>query len=192
MVHCTEELRGKGFRPLSAHSRRDRGPLALLITIIVLLGAGARHMVASLSAGEQPDISLSPTVLSVYALRRTMRMVAVLVASLIFTFTDATLAAKSRGAEMVLIPLLDGLQSVPVLGYLSFTSYSFCRCFPAMCSGRSWPRFLRSSPVRPRTWRSAFFRLSGPSRKMSRQVEAPASRADNVSGASKSRLLCPA
>jgi hypothetical protein len=51
MVHCTEELRGKGFRPLSAHSRRDRGPLALLITIIVLLGAGGRHMVGSLSAG---------------------------------------------------------------------------------------------------------------------------------------------
>jgi len=38
-----------------------------------------------------------------------------LVASSTFAFTYATLAAKSRRAEMVLIPLLDVLQSVPVL-----------------------------------------------------------------------------
>jgi NitT/TauT family transport system permease protein len=47
-----------------------------------------------------------------YALRTTLRMLA----SLIFTFTYATAAGKSRRTEMVLIPLLDVLQSVPVLG----------------------------------------------------------------------------
>jgi NitT/TauT family transport system permease protein len=45
--------------------------------------------------------------------------------SLVFTFTYGTLAAKSCRAEMVLVPLLDVLQSVPVLGYLSFTAVFF-------------------------------------------------------------------
>ena len=59
-----------------------------------------------------------------------MRMLAALVASLIFTFTYATLAAKSRRAETVLIPVLDVLQSVPILGYLSFTVVFFVSLFP--------------------------------------------------------------
>jgi ABC-type proline/glycine betaine transport system permease subunit len=49
----------------------------------------------------------------------TLRMPAALFTSLIFTLLYATAAAKSCGAEIVLIPLLDVLQSVPVLGYLS-------------------------------------------------------------------------
>src|SRR3974390_3930185 len=64
-----------------------------------------------------------------------MRMLAALVASLIFTFTYATLAAKSRRTEMVLIPLLDVLQSVPVLGYLSFTVVFFVSLFPGNALG---------------------------------------------------------
>lgn len=68
-----------------------------------------------------------------YALRTTMRMLAALLLSLIFTLTYATAAAKSRRAEMVLIPLLDVMQSVPVLGYLSFTVVFFVSLFP-----KSW------------------------------------------------------
>ena len=64
-----------------------------------------------------------------------MRMLAALVASLIFTFTYATLAAKSRRTEMVLIPILDVLQSVPVLGYLSFTVVFFVSLFPGNALG---------------------------------------------------------
>ena len=50
-----------------------------------------------------------------------MRMLLAIVCSLIFTFIYAALAAKSRRAEMMLIPLLDILQSVPILGFLTFT-----------------------------------------------------------------------
>jgi NitT/TauT family transport system permease protein len=64
-----------------------------------------------------------------------MRMLAALVLSLIFTFTYATPAAKSRRAETVLIPLLDVLQSVPVLGYLSFTVVFFVALFPGTSLG---------------------------------------------------------
>lgn len=92
-------------------------------------------MLGPFATAEQPEISLSPGALPAYALRTTIRMLAAIVASLIFTFTYATLAAKSRRAEMVLIPLLDVLQSVPVLGYLSFTVVFFVSLFPGNILG---------------------------------------------------------
>jgi NitT/TauT family transport system permease protein len=57
-------------------------------------------------------------------------MFAAILASLLFTFVVATLAAKSRKAELVIIPALDILQSVPVLGFLTFTVAFFMRVFP--------------------------------------------------------------
>jgi len=102
----------------------------LVLAIMILIGVGTRQMVAPLMVAQQPAISLSPKVLPLYALRTTMRMLVALAASLIFTFTYATPAAKSRRAEMVLLPLLDVLQSVPILGYLSFTVVFFVSLFP--------------------------------------------------------------
>ncbi|MGA9418582.1 MAG: nitrate ABC transporter permease, partial [Candidatus Cybelea sp.] len=62
-------------------------------------------------------------------------MFAALAASLFFTLTYATLAAKNRRAGTVLIPLLDVLQSVPILGYLSFTVVFFVSLFPGKMLG---------------------------------------------------------
>ncbi len=62
-------------------------------------------------------------------------MFAALRLSFLFTFTYATLAAKSRRAEMVLIPILDILQSVPILGFLSFTVTFFLGLFPGNVLG---------------------------------------------------------
>jgi len=58
-----------------------------------------------------------------------------MVASLLFTFTYATLAAKSRRAEIVLVPILDILQSVPILGFLTFTVVFFMNLFPGRVMG---------------------------------------------------------
>ena len=114
---------------------RDALAVLLVVAIVILLGLGGRQMVAPFVLAQQPAISLSPWVLPGYALRTTMRMLAALVASLLFTFTYATAAAKSRRAEMVLIPLLDVLQSVPVLGYLSFTVVFFVSIFRGSALG---------------------------------------------------------
>jgi len=113
----------------------DLVALALLVAAIVLLGSGARQMTAPFAVLRQPEILLHPQALPLDALRTTMRMLAALAASLFFTFTYATLAAKSRRAEMVMIPLLDILQSVPVLGYLSFTVVFFASLFPGNVLG---------------------------------------------------------
>ena len=64
-----------------------------------------------------------------------MRMLLAIVCSVVFTFVYAALAAKSRRAEMVLIPLLDILQSVPILGFLTFTVVFFLNLFPGRVFG---------------------------------------------------------
>jgi NitT/TauT family transport system permease protein len=111
--------------------------LAFLAIMAALVGVvrGYHGMAAPLPAPDEPVINLDYWNLPYYALRTTMRMFAALVASLIFTFTYATLAAKSRRAEMVLIPVLDILQSVPILGFLSFTVTFFLGLFPGSVLG---------------------------------------------------------
>ena len=55
--------------------------------------------------------------------------------SLLFTFTYATLAAKSKRAELLLVPLLDILQSVPILGFISVTVVFFMSLAPGRVLG---------------------------------------------------------
>jgi NitT/TauT family transport system permease protein len=134
VAYHTEVLRGGLWRQRTP-SWWDLAAILLVLGIVILLGAGARQMVTPFVSTHQPEISLSPMALPMYTLRTVMRMLAALAASLIFTFTYATLAAKSRRAEMVLIPILDVLQSVPVLGYLSFTVAFFVSLFPGNILG---------------------------------------------------------
>src|SRR3977135_818874 len=102
----------------------------LMAGAFVLLGHGAREMGASLAKLEIAPVTLDPANLTEYALRTPLRMFAAICASLVFTFVVATLAAKSRKAELVIVPALDILQSVPVLGFLTFTVVLFMRLFP--------------------------------------------------------------
>jgi len=113
---------------------RDLAAVILVLALLVALGTAARQM-ASPWVDQAHTISLSPGALPLYALRTTVRMLIALVASLLFSVIYATIAAKSARAEMVLIPLLDVLQSVPILGYLSFTVVFFIRLFPRSALG---------------------------------------------------------
>lgn len=105
--------------------------LALLIVlgVIIFLVMGAGQMVGHFHLGQQLPISLNPSHLPYYALRSVMRMLLALVCSCLFTFVVGTLAAKNPHAERILIPMIDILQSVPVLGYLSFTVVGFIALF---------------------------------------------------------------
>src|SRR6201994_1450044 len=75
-------------------------------------------------------VSTDPANLPYYAARSLLRMFVALGISILFTFVYATAAARLRRAEKVLIPLLDILQSVPVLGFLSITITGFIALFP--------------------------------------------------------------
>src|ERR1700722_16434620 len=72
----------------------------------------------------------APADLPYYAVRSLLRMFVALILSVLFTFVYATAAARLRRTEKVLIPLLDILQSVPVLGFLSVTVTAFISLFP--------------------------------------------------------------
>ena len=109
--------------------------LILVIGAMVLIVYGGEQTTLPLSALDVAPVSLDPANLPVYALRTTMRMLLAIVCSIIFTFIYAALAAKSRRAEMVLIPLLDILQSVPILGFLTFTVVFFMNLFPGRVLG---------------------------------------------------------
>ncbi len=127
-----------GYRATGAVERRgffpnqyDLAAIALVLAGLVLVVAGGRQMSAPMAALDVAPISLDPSNLPAYALRTTLRMFAGVIASLIFTFVFATLAAKSRKAEIVIIPALDILQSIPVLGFLTFTVTFFLGLFPS-------------------------------------------------------------
>jgi NitT/TauT family transport system permease protein len=124
-------LTARGLVP----NRWDLLALPLVLGLLVAVALGARQALAPLASLSGPAVSLDPANLPEYALRTILRMLAAMVASLLFTFTYGTLAAKSRRAEMVLIPLLDILQSVPVLGYISFTIVFFMSLFPGRIAG---------------------------------------------------------
>jgi NitT/TauT family transport system permease protein len=113
----------------------DLVALVLVIGAMVLIVYGGEQTTLPLSALDTSPVSLDPANLPVYALRTTLRMLLAIVCSIIFTFVYAALAAKSRRAEMVLIPLLDILQSVPILGFLTFTVVFFLNLFPGQVFG---------------------------------------------------------
>lgn len=113
----------------------DAVAFGLVFGGLLLVAHGGHETLAPLTSLEASPVSLDPWHLPEYALRTTMRMLAAITASLVFTFVYGALAAKSRRAEMVLIPLLDILQSVPVLGFLSFTVVGFMALFPGSVFG---------------------------------------------------------
>jgi NitT/TauT family transport system permease protein len=119
-----------------------RLPNAFDVVAMICLAAGliavanvARHTLAPLSATPAIKIHLEPSYLPGYALRTTLRMFAALALSLLFTFTYATWAAKSRRARLLLIPVLDILQSLPIFGFLTFTVTFFLGLFPGQVLG---------------------------------------------------------
>ena len=113
----------------------DLAAAPLVFGSLVLMVLIARQVSAPIETLEVAPISLDPANLPGYALRTTARMFAALAASLVFTFTVGTLAAKGRRAGMILVPLLDILQSVPILGYISFTVAFFLALFPGLVLG---------------------------------------------------------
>ncbi|MDR6407392.1 ABC transporter permease [Paraburkholderia sp. 22099] len=116
-------------------NRWDFVAFPLIICIIAMAAIGFHETLAPMSTLKTQAISLDPSNLPEYAMRTTLRMLAAMVASLIFTLAYGTLAAKSRRAGLVLVPILDILQSVPVLGYISFTVTFFLALFPGRVLG---------------------------------------------------------
>src|ERR1700733_7730145 len=116
-------------------SRWDILALLLILGLLVFLGEASRHLFEPLADLQRTPPSLDPSNLPEYAARTTLRMLVAMVLSLLFTFTYATLAAKNKQAERLLVPLLDILQSVPILGFISITVVFFMALAPGRVLG---------------------------------------------------------
>ena len=116
-------------------SRWDLLAVLLILGLLVFLAEASRHLFEPLTALQNEPLSLDPRNLPEYAARTTLRMLIAMVLSLIFTFTYATFAAKSKRAERLLVPLLDILQSVPILGFISITVVFFMALAPGRVLG---------------------------------------------------------
>ena len=128
-----------GWYPAPGVARRKRlGWVDLLVLVAVLillmgvvrLGSG---MSAPLRAASH--ISLSPWALPLYAGESLLRIVIAFLFSLVFAVGYGYAAAKSQFGRRLLVPLLDILQSVPVLGFLSATVGFFAGLFPGSTTG---------------------------------------------------------
>jgi NitT/TauT family transport system permease protein len=116
-------------------TRWDVVAFVVVIGLIAFLGEASRGLFVPLTQLEVAPLSLDPRHLPEYAARTTLRMMAALALSLLFTLTYATWAAKSERAGRLLVPILDILQSVPILGFISVTVVFFMSLAPGRVLG---------------------------------------------------------
>ncbi|HEY3781397.1 MAG TPA: ABC transporter permease subunit [Fimbriimonadaceae bacterium] len=121
------------FRPILFKLPYGPADIAFLFGLFLLLyftaRVGSGLFVAFKPPTITPNVSLDPTNLPYYAARSLLRMFVGLFLSVIFTLCYGYACAKSPRAEKVLIPILDILQSVPVLGFLTVTITGFIALF---------------------------------------------------------------
>lgn len=153
-MHCAiSTFRLPGLRGV-APNRWDIVVLPLVIAGLFLFAWTSQQMAVPYVPGRPLPVSLDPSHLPGYALRTTMRMFLAMLASLVFTFAYGGLAAKSARAERVLIPTLDILQSVPILGFMSITVVGFLKLFPGSLLG---PEFAAVFAIfTSQAWNMAF------------------------------------
>src|SRR4249919_374032 len=129
----------QGILPISVErwrlTRWDALAVLLVLGLLAFLAEASKDLLEPLSELQTTPLSLAPAHLPEYAARTTLRMLVALAFSLLFTFTYATLAAKSKRAELLLVPLLDILQSVPILGFISVTVVFFMSLAPGRVLG---------------------------------------------------------
>jgi NitT/TauT family transport system permease protein len=108
----------------------DLFAISVVASVIIFFSWGAGNLDIPASDLTYQKITLEMSNIPYYALQTTFRMLIAIVIALIFSLIYATLAAKSKHMEEILVPFLDILQSVPVLGYISFTVSAFIAFAP--------------------------------------------------------------
>ena len=116
-------------------NRWDWALLPLVLVVLALAAYGAMQMARPFVLGQPTPISLDPAYLPYYLLRTILRMFSALGAALLFTFAFAVVATRWKSAEKIMVPLLDVLQSVPILGFQAIAIAPFIALFPGNLLG---------------------------------------------------------
>ena len=112
--------------------------LLVLAALFALIGGVLKFgkgMMAPFHENDYPALDLSEWNIPYYAGRTLLRMWMAFACSLLFTIVVGYTAAKSKRARFFILPALDILQSVPVLGFLSITVTGFIALFPGSLFG---------------------------------------------------------
>ena len=182
------EIAPQSSTPIPPTQRRPAGSrwnFAFLIDITIFLFIFAaiygvyaigRSWLGPVTA--QAEISQDPRVLPLYALYSLVRLGVAYVLSLLFALAYGYIAANSRRAEVLMVPLLDILQSIPVLSFLPGVMLAMVAIFPhsqigvelgsilLIFTGQVWNiafSFYSSLKTQPRELREAaiIYRFSG-------------------------------
>jgi NitT/TauT family transport system permease protein len=171
--------------PTQQRPSGSRWSFAFLIDIAVALFVFAgiygvyaigRSWLGPVHAGA--EISQDPRILPLYALYSLVRIAVAYVLSLVFALAYGYIAARSRRAEILMVPLLDILQSIPVLSFLPGVMLAMVAIFPhsqigvelgsilLIFTGQVWNiafSFYSSLKTQPRELREAaiIYRFSG-------------------------------
>jgi NitT/TauT family transport system permease protein len=124
-------LRERIFRtPAREGALIHRADVVVLLLIVVLLYLGLQIALGTPEAIQGPNINLEPEALPYYALLSIGRMLAAYILSMLFSIAYGYAAARSKSAERWLMPLLDILQSVPILSFLPVVVLSLTAILP--------------------------------------------------------------
>jgi len=109
----------------------------VLLCAVAAVTFGVMRAAAEWRAPLSPgfSISLSPLKLPYYAALSTLRMVLAYIVSLVFSIAYARFAASSKAAERVMLPLLDILQSIPILSFMPGVVLGLVALFPGRTFG---------------------------------------------------------
>ncbi|MEP7287382.1 MAG: ABC transporter permease subunit [Chloroflexota bacterium] len=113
-----------GGRLLSA------GDIVILIGLAVVLYAGLRLAIPLPTPVIGPEINLSASALPWYALLSVTRMTVAYFLSLSFSLVYGYIAARNKSAERIMLPILDVLQSLPILSFLPVVLLSLSALLP--------------------------------------------------------------
>lgn len=105
------------------------------LVLVLVLAAGLAFLITAAARWTAPltptvSITLSPLALPLYAGYSLLRMVLAYILALVFTLIYGHIAATHRRAERVMIPLLDILQSIPILSFLPAVILALVAAFP--------------------------------------------------------------
>ena len=163
--------------PQPLERRFQWGDLIVLLGVVVLLYVGVSLAVYTPLALRGAEISLAPEALPYYAALSVGRMAAAYLLSLLVALLYGRAAAEHRQAEQVLLPLLDVLQSIPILSFLPVVLLSFSAVLPSRVAAElaaivliftsqawnlifAWYQSLKTIPSELRE-ASAIFRFNG-------------------------------
>ncbi|MEJ8795604.1 ABC transporter permease subunit [Trinickia caryophylli] len=100
------------------------------------------------------EVTLDAANLPYYSSRTTMRFLLGLVCSTLFSFSLSVLAARYTPMRRIILPFIDFVQSVPLVGFMTFTTAFFLNLFPnntmgmeaaavfAVFTGQTWNMML--------------------------------------------------